>query len=275
MLDLIQIFAWPFVACLLILGIHCYLGLHIVSRGVIFVDLSLAQLATFGTSLALLFGYEIASNVAYLSGLLFTFIGAVIFSITRMRDEKIPQEAIIGIVYAVASAATILILSQAVHGYEKIKAMLDGGILYVNGNGVLKIFIIYAVIGVFHYIFRNRFLLISTNPAEARAKGIKIGFWDFLFYITFGIVVTTAVQVVGILMVFSYLIIPAVCAMFFTDRIILRLIIGWGIGIFASVAGLLLSYYGSCEGLPSGSSIVVAFGAVLIISVLIKGLLKR
>ena len=275
MSDLIQIFAWPFLACLIIIGIHCYLGLHIVSRGVIFVDLSLAQLAAFGSSLALLFGYEIGSNVAYFSGLLFTFIGAVIFSITRMRDEKIPQEAIIGIVYAVTSAATILILSQAVHGYEKIKAMLDGGILYINGNGVLKIFIIYAVIGVFHYLFRKRFLLISTNPSEARAKGMRISFWDFLFYITFGIVVTTAVQVVGILMVFSYLIIPAVCAMFFTDRIILRLIIGWGIGIFASVAGLLLSYYGSSEGLPSGSSIVVSFGAVLIISVLIKRLLKR
>jgi zinc/manganese transport system permease protein len=273
--DLIRILGYPFLACLVLMSIHCYLGLHIVTRGVIFVDLSLAQMAALGSSLALLLGYEIGDTQAYLGGLIFTFVGATLFALSRMRKEKIPQEAIIGIVYAVASAATILILSQSPHGTEHIKAMLDGGLLYVDGYGVLKILIVYIVIGIFHYLFRRQFMLISTNPAEALARGMKIRLWDFLFYITFGFVVTTAVQIVGVLLVFSYLIIPAVCAMFFTDRIIPRLIIGWGIGILASALGLLISYYGSSDGLPSGSSIVVSFGAVFIVAVLLRLLIKR
>jgi len=275
MQDLINILGYPFLACLVLSGIHCYLGLQIVTRGVIFVDLSLAQMAAFGSCLALLFGYEPGDTTAYFSGLLFTFIGATIFALSRMRDEKIPQEAIIGIVYAVASAATIMVLSQAAHGTEKIKAMLDGGLLYVDGHGVLRILGIYAVLGVFHYLFRRQFLLISTNPAEARARGMKIRLWDFLFYLTFGFVVTTAVQIVGVLLVFSYLIIPAVCAMFFTDRIIPRLMIGWGISIFASAAGLLVSYYGSSDGLPSGSSIVVVLGVVLILAAVLRLIMKQ
>lgn len=278
MLEIFEIFKWPFLACLILTGIHCYLGLHIVSRGVIFVDLSLAQMAAFGSSMALLFHYELGSTASYFFGLSFTFIGATVFSLSRMRDERIPQEAIIGIVYAVASAATILILSQAAHGFEKIKAMLDGGILYVDGYGVLKIFIIYAVIGLFHFLFRKQFLLISTNPAEARARGMKIQFWDFLFYMTFGLVVTSSVQIAGVLMVFSYLIIPAVCAMLFTDRIFPRLLMGWAIGTFTSAAGLLASYYvtiGETQGLPSGSSVVTTFGIVLIFAALLRLVMQK
>lgn len=278
MSEVFEIFKWPFLACLILTGIHCYLGLHIVSRGVIFVDLSLAQMAAFGSSLALLFECELGSSTSYFMGLAFTFVGAAIFSLSRMRDERIPQEAIIGIVYAVASAATILILSQAHHGFEKIKAMLDGGILYVDSNGTLKIFLIYAVIGLFHFIFRKQFLLISTNITEARSRGMKIRFWDFLFYITFGFVVTSSVQIAGVLMVFSYLVIPAVCAILFTDKILNRLIIGWTIGTLTSAIGLLASYYvtiGNTQGLPSGSSVVTTFGLVLILAVLLRLTIRR
>ena len=278
MLEVFEIFKWPFLACLILTGIHCYLGLHIVSRGVIFVDLSLAQMAAFGSSLALLFDCELGSSTSYFMGLAFTFVGAAIFSLSRMRDERVPQEAIIGIVYAVASAATILILSQAHHGFEKIKSMLDGGILYVDGHGVLKIFIIYAVIGLFHFIFRKQFLLISTNLSAARASGMKIRLWDFLFYMTFGFVVTSSVQIAGVLMVFSYLVIPAVCAILFTDKILPRLLIGWGIGTLASAIGLLASYYvtiGETQGLPSGSAVVTTFGIVLILAALLRLAVKK
>ena len=278
MVEVFDIFMWPFLACLVLTGIHCYLGLHIVSRGVIFLDLALAQMAAFGSCLALLFHSELGSTTSYVMVLSFTFVGAAVFSLSRMRDEKIPQEAIIGIAYAVASAATILILSQAAHGFEKIKAMLDGGILYVGGADVLKILIIYVLVGLFHFIFRKQFLLISTDPAGARARGMKIRFWDFLFYMTFGFVVTSSVQIAGVLMVFSYLVIPAVCAMLFTDRIGLRLIIGWGIGTFTSAAGLLASYYvtiGDTQGLPSGSSVVVAFGIVLILAAFLRLAMKK
>lgn len=266
MSELYEIFFYPFIACVLLTGIHCYLGLHIISRGVIFVDLSLAQLAVLGSSIVLLFGYDLDSSTAYFTGLLFTFMGAAIFSITRTKNEKIPQEAVIGIVYAVSSAAALLILSNAMHGYEKIKAMLDGSILLVGEKDILKIFIIYFGLGVFHFIFRRRFLAISIDPAGARASGMNIAFWDFLFYAAFGLVVTSSVQIAGILMVFSYLIVPAVCAMLFSDRVLPRLMIGWAIGILASAAGLAASYYvtiGDTPGLPTGSAIVVSFGVIL------------
>ncbi|MBI5359437.1 MAG: metal ABC transporter permease [Planctomycetes bacterium] len=273
MSELYEIFFYPFIACVLLTGIHCYLGLHILSRGVIFVDLSLAQMAALGSSVVLLFGYEPDSSTAYFGGLLFAFIGAAVFSITRTKNEKIPHEAIIGIVYAVSSAAALLILSNAMHGHEKIKAMLDGSILLTGKKDVLKILFIYLGLGIFHFIFRRKFLLISMDPAGARQCGMNIAFWDFLFYIAFGIVVTSSVQIAGILMVFSYLIIPAVCAMLFSDRVVPRLLIGWIIGVFTSAAGLIASYYvtiGDVPGLPTGSAIVVAFGIVLVVLAVAK-----
>jgi zinc/manganese transport system permease protein len=271
MLEMIPILQWAFLACLILVGIHCYLGLHVVSRGVIFVDLALAQIAALGSAVAVLFGYELGSQTAYLISLGFAFLGAAVFGISRAREEKIPQEAIIGIVFAVSSAAAILILDRAPHGGEAIKSMLVGGLLYVTGPHVLEIFLIYSAIGVFHYVFRKRFLLISTNVRDAYTRGWSVRWWDFLFYLTFGIIVTSSVQVGGVLLVFSYLIVPAVCAMLFADSIVKRLVIGWAIGLAVSVAGL---YFSALWDLPTGASIVTAFGLALVLSVLVRRLKK-
>jgi zinc/manganese transport system permease protein len=272
---MLEILAAPFVICLILTGIHCYLGLHVVTRGVIFVDLSLAQVAALGTTLALLAGYELGSSEAYISSLTLTFVGAGVFAITRMKKEKIPQEAIIGIVFAVSSAASILVLDRAPHGHEAIKAMLVGNVLYVTWQNVLETFLIYLVIGAFHYLLRDKFLLISTDIKSAQARGMAIQFWDFLFYVTFGFVVTSSVKVAGVLLVFSYLVVPAACAMLFTDRIGKRLLIGWGIGFITSVFGL---YFSATYDLPTGASIVTVFGLVLILSAIIRSVglkLKR
>ncbi|MFH1226630.1 MAG: metal ABC transporter permease [Planctomycetota bacterium] len=270
MWEMIPILQWAFLACLILAGIHCYLGLHIVSRGVIFVDIALAQMAALGSAFALLLGYELNSPVAWAISLAATFLGAGLFSLTRIREEKVPQEAIIGIVYAVGSAVTILILDRAPHGDEAIKSMLVGGLLYVTSSSVLKIFGIYLLIGIFHYIFRKKFLLISTDIKEAYAKGLAVRWWDFLFYMTFGIVVTISVQVAGVLLVFCYFIVPAVCAMLFTNRIMPRLIIGWVIGFLVSIIGL---YFSAVWDLPSGASIVAVSGIALIISALARRLI--
>jgi len=262
-MNIFTLMAAPFAACLVLTGIHCYLGLHVVMRGVIFVDLALAQIAAFGAVLMLLFGYELASSQAYIVSLLFTFLGAGIFAISRLREKVIPQEAIIGIVYAVFTAAAILVLNRAPHGHEALQTMLVGSILYVNWSAILKIFLIYLAVGVFHYIFRQRFFLISQNVDKARRRGVPVMFWDFLFYITFGLVVTSSVKIAGVLLVFSYLIVPATCAMILARGIVPRLIIGWIIGFLVSVLGLFFS--AKCD-LPTGASIVTCFGLALIIS---------
>lgn len=262
-MEMWTLMAAPFAACLVLTGIHCYLGLHVVMRGVIFVDLALAQIAAFGAVLTLLFGYELSSPQAYVVSLLFTFVGAGIFALSRLREKVIPQEAIIGIVYAVFSAAAILVLDRAPHGHEALQTMLVGSILYVNWSSVLKMFLIYLAVGVFHFIFRKRFFLISRDVGEARRKKIPVMFWDFLFYITFGFVVTSSVKIAGVLLVFSYLIVPAVCAMILARGALHRLIVGWIIGFLVSVLGLFFSVK---LDLPTGASVVTCFGLALVIS---------
>jgi zinc/manganese transport system permease protein len=265
LLDLLVV---PFVACLILTGIHCYLGIHIVSRGVIFVDLSLAQVAALGSAVALLAGYELNSTESYLISLGFTFLGAGVFALGQTRDKSVPQEAIIGIVYAVSSAAAILVLDRAPHGEEAIKAMLVGSILFATWRQIAEISIIYLAVAALHFVLRKKFLLISMNPDLARQSGLWIRFWDFIFYITFGFVVTSSVHIAGVLLVFSYLVVPAVCAMFFVRSVAHRLLIGWGLGFVASVLGL---YASAKWDFPTGASVVTMFGVVLIVCAAAKG----
>jgi len=211
MSDMLQLLLAPLAACLILTGIHCYLGLHVVTRGVIFVDLALAQIAVLGGTVALLCGYALGSAEAYVFSLVFTFIGAAIFALGRFRRESVPQEAIIGIVYAVCSALSILVLDRAPHGHEAIKTMLVGSVLFVTWGEVIKTGLIYAAVGLLHYVLRKKFFLISTDVDEARRRGLRIWLWDFVFYVTFGFVVTCSVRIAGVLLVFSYLVVPAVC----------------------------------------------------------------
>jgi zinc/manganese transport system permease protein len=260
-MEILQFLIWPFVASLILTGIHAYLGVHVVERGVIFVDLALAQIAALGATIAILIGMDPHGTGAYWLSLGFTFIGAAIFAFARTRRGHIPQEAFIGIAYAVASAAAILAMSKATGETEHLKDMLVGNILSVSRHDVMKTAVLYGVIGVFHYIFRRRFLLISTDPEQAEAQGISIRFWDFLFYASFGFVVTSSVAIAGVLLVFCYLIVPSVGAMLFADRVGRRLAIGWTMGTLVSALGTYLSYYWD---LPTGATIVCTFGAALV-----------
>jgi zinc/manganese transport system permease protein len=269
----LQFLAAPFVASLIIAGIHAYLGVHVVERGVIFVDLSLAQIAALGTTVAYLAGYDLHSGMAYVFSLGFTFLGAAIFAVSRVhRKTRIPQEAIIGIVYAVSAAVAILVMSKATQETEHLKEMLVGNILSVSWKELAKTAVLYALVGVFHFIFRRRFLQISMNEQEAERQGVNIRFWDFLFYMSFGFVVTSSVAIAGVLLVFCFLIVPSVTAMLFSERLGVRLAIGWTMGALVSAGGVGLSFI---LDLPTGATIVATFGGVLLLVAGARVLIRR
>src|SRR5512146_1434225 len=271
-MEILPFLLWPFMASLILTGIHAYLGVHVVERGVIFVDLALAQIAALGATVAILAGMDPHGLGAYWLSLAFTFVGAAVFAFARTRRGHIPQEAFIGIAYAVASAAAILAMSKATGETEHLKDMLVGNILAVSRGEVIRTAVLYGAIGLFHYIFRRKFLLISTNPRQAEAEGLSIGLWDFLFYASFGFVVTSSVAIAGVLLVFCYLIVPSVGAMLFADRIGPRLAIGWTMGTLVSALGVWLSVEAD---LPTGATIVCTFGGVLILMFIVSALLRR
>jgi zinc/manganese transport system permease protein len=274
-LDILQFLAAPFAASLILTGIHAYLGVHVIERGVIFVDLSLAQIAALGATIALLLpftGGDPHGPWTYWTSLAFTGVGAAIFSTIRVRRARIPQEAIIGICYAVASAATILAMSKATSESEHLKDMLVGNILAVSWPEVFKTALLYGAVGAFHYACRRQFLTISTDHARAEAEGLSIRLWDFLFYASFGFVVTSSVAIAGVLLVFCYLIVPSVAAMLYAESIGRRLAIGWTMGTVVSALGIYLSVK---LDLPTGATMVCTFGLVLILMAIFRPLVQK
>jgi zinc/manganese transport system permease protein len=258
------LFLPPLVACLIIVAIHSYLGLHVIAREVIFVDLSLAQMAALGGAVAILAGREPDSASTFLYALGFTTLGAAIFALTRTHERgRVPQEAIIGIVYVVASAAAILVADRTPRGGEAIKDILVGSLLWVTWPAIGRLAGIYAVVGLFHWLLRRRFLTISFHPKTAAARGWNVRWWDFLFYLSFGIVITFSVPIAGVLLVFSFLVVPAAVAFQFTRRPGALAVASWVAGVAASTAGLWLSFR---YDLPTGPLIVCAFGAVLLVA---------
>src|SRR3954470_7646330 len=263
-----------FAASLILAGIHAYLGVHVVERGVIFVDLSLAQIAALGATIALLMPFSNGdphAPMVYWISLAFTFLGAFIFSTIRSKRARIPHEAIIGICYAVASAASILAMSKATSESEHLKDMLVGNILAVSWDEVGKTAALYGAIGLFHYIFRRQFLAISMNHHAFEHEGRSVRFWDFLFYASFGFVVTSSVSIAGVLLVFCYLIVPSVAAMLYADSVGKRLAIGWTMGTIVSALGV---YFSLVLDLPTGATIVVTFGIVLAIMAAVRPLFR-
>ncbi len=262
---------WPIVACVLLPWLLVYLGLHVVQRGIIFIDIAMAQMASLGICLALLLRLDLQSSATFAIALGFTLIGAAVFSFTGKRTSEIPQEAVIGISYVVAAAAAVLMLSRAAEGDEQIKQMLVGNILLVTPMEVWKCFGLFSLVGILHFALRKNFLLVSYDRDRAYEAGLRVRWWDFLFYAAFGLVVTSFVRIAGVLLVFSYLIVPAVCGINLVGTLAKRLVIGWIIALIGGVAELFFSFYWD---LPSGAAIVCTFGALLIL-VSIAGLFRR
>ena len=275
----LSIMKWPLLACLLLPGMLVYLGLHIVRREVIFVDLALAQVAALGTCFCLVFGnhthvwhiplgFQTAAGPltmdlsdSYLWAVGFTLVGALVFAMTRgVGRGRVPQEALIGIIYVFAAAAAILLLSRSTEGNEELKRTLVGDLLVVGPGPVIKTFLMFLVVGTIHFLFRRHFLALSFEPEVAAADRLAHRWWDFLFYALFGIVVTSFVQIGGVLLTFSYLIVPAVCANLLARSLGAMLAIGWTVATVCGILGLAVSYN---FDLPTGAAIVCVLGAAL------------
>jgi zinc/manganese transport system permease protein len=263
---MIELLALPFLACLVLTGIHAYLGLHVLARGVIFVDLALAQVAALGLTVALLAGHPPASAAAYWYALAFAVGGGLVFALTRVRQAPIPQEAIIGVVYAVSAALTVLVVDRAPQGAEHIKQLLVGSILTVSGADVASLGGLYTAVGLVHWLARRPMLAISFGHPEG--GGRHVAAWDALFYASFALVVTSSVRLAGVLLVFAFLVVPAAIAALLARGTGARLALGWATGGVVSALGLIASYRWD---LPTGATVVAAFGAALALTAAGRG----
>ena len=258
-----EIMKWPLAACLVLPPLLVYLGLHVVEREVIFVDLALAQMATLGTCVSLIMGYHFDDRITFWLSLGVTFVAAALFSWSRTSERRpVPQEAIIGISFVVAAAGVILLLSRVQGGKEELEHLLTGDILNVTMSDVAKRVAVFVPLAVFYAAFHKRFALISSEPQQAFAQGMRVRLWDFLFYAAFAVVVVSFVRVAGVLLTFAYLIVPAVCAVTLTQRWLPRLVVGWVVAAISSLLGLWASYR---FDLPTGAAVVCACGLMLVI----------
>jgi len=267
-----EVMMWPVVACVLLPGLLVYLGLHVVRRGIIFIDIAMAQMASLGVCFAVMKHLDPAGPMTFWISLGFTVLAAALFAFTGKGGGEVPQEAIIGIAYVVAAAASVILLSFSAEGDEQIKNMLVGNILLVTKEEIFRTLALFAGVGIFHWLARKKFMLLSFSPQEAAAGGMWVKGWDFLFYATFGLVVTSFVQIVGVLLVFTYLIVPAVCGILIARRFGARLAVGIGLSLVGGVGGLMISFY---QDLPSGAAIVCVFGALLVLAGVVSAILKR
>ncbi len=255
MTDAIALLWQPFLVALCLIGIHTYFGIQVLARNVIFVDLALAQIAALGTTMAFMLGHSTQGSATYLYSLAFTLLAAFLLAFTRDWSRRIPQEALIGVIYVVAAAAAILLIDRAPQGAEHLKQILTGNILVTGLAEAATIVPIYLAIGLLHWALRDRL-----------AGGEGSWLWEFVFYATFGVVVTSSVALAGVLLVFSFLIMPAAVGVLFADTFPRQLAIGWAVGTLASAAGLAASFGGD---LPTGAAMVCTFGATLALAGLI------
>lgn len=266
----VQILLPAFLACLVLAPLLSYLGMHVLARGVIFIDIALAQLAALGAAVGSYFGVEPQTQASYFWSFGFAVAGAAVMAGARELGDRVPQEALIGIVYAVASAVTVLVANALPHGDEEIKTALVGNLLTATYAEVAVVAVVALVVAAVHLALRRRFLTLSFAPERAAAAGWRAGWWEFALYVTFGLVITGAVQVLGVLLVFSFLIVPAAFSALFSNRLRTRLAIAWLLGPLVSLVGLVISFR---YDLPTGATIVVVFGAALVPAIAVVALL--
>lgn len=247
-------------ACVVLAGIHCYLGLHVVARQIFFADLALAQMAALGGAIGLVRGSDLGTLPSYAWSFLMTLAGAAVFAWTRRLERRVSPEAVIGLTYVVAVALTLLVMDRAPEGPDQLKVLLVGSLLLTDWATIGMAAGLYAALGLFFWWFRKTFELISFDPDRARRKGIAVHRWDFVFFAIFGLVVTSSVRIAGVMVVFTLLVAPAVVAAALTREPGKRLLLGWLVGVVLAAAGVLLSY---AADLSTGSAVVATFGGVL------------
>ena len=276
MWEAVQFLFPSFIACLTILGILGYLGIHVLEREIIFIDIALAQIAVTGSTLAfILFRQQMTEENNYilrLFAICFTLIAAAFFSYVSKRVSQISQETVIGVSYAVAAAATLFLLATAAGSDVHMEEMLTGSILWAGWPDIIHCAVVFAAAGIFQYIFSKKFIRISSDYEGAEKYGLNVMWWDFLFYASMGIVITYTVEIAGVLLTFSFLIITATFASLFAQTMRNRLLIAWIFGAFASLCGLIFSfrYDFSC-----GPSIISFLGLFLIIASILRNVAMK
>ena len=246
------VFLWPaFLVSICLVGIHAYFGIQVLARKVIFVDLALAQIAALGAMVAFMLGHPAQSPASYAYSLAFTLLASVLLAFTRTWATRVPQEALIGVIYVVAAAVSILLIDRAPQGAEHLKQILTGNILFAGTGELYAIVPLYAAVGLLHFLWRRQM-------TGAGALG-----WEFLFFATFGLVVTSSVAIAGVLLVFSFLIVPAAIGVIFARSLAIQLAIGWAVGTTTSAIGLAASF---AFDLPTGATMVCTFGGALALS---------
>lgn len=273
MFDALQLpfLQWAALAALVLAGIHAYLGFHIVRRGVLFVDLALAQMAALGVSVAVVLGHEHDEVGSYLLAFGMTVLGAALFAWLRGRAKHAPLEAFIGIVFATAQALAFLLLEKTPSGPEHLKETLVGSLFTVEPRHIAVVAGLYALVALVHVFLRKPFFEITNDAEAAVARGRHLFLWDFLFYVTFGVVVTSAVQIAGVLLVFGFLVIPAVAGVMTSSRTGVALAVGWAFAIVGSVLGLVMSV---SFDMPAAPSILVTLAGLLVLQGVVQGVTR-
>jgi zinc/manganese transport system permease protein len=256
MMAVIEFLAAPFVLAVLLVGIHAYLGLHVLEREVIFVDISLSQVAALGAALSLFVAHEPGEWLSMLFSLALCLLVALALAFLQHVETKVSQEALIGMTYALASGSLILVMDRLPHGAEHLKEALVGNILFVTWPQVIETAVVYAVVGFLHFLFRKQFWAASRKQS-------KSFLWDFLFYLLFGVVITMSTRHAGVLVVFSILVAPAALACLWKTSVARRLALAWVAGLFGILIAFLLSYW---LDLPAGAGIVVTLTAGFFLS---------
>ena len=268
MLEIIGIQGLPFLACLVMLAILGYIGIHVLKREIIFVDIALAQIAAVGAIAAhVIFHLHGHSLYAHALAMASTFIAAAFFAIVRRRVVQIPLEAVIGVSYAVSAAAALFLVGVAPGGHVHIQEMLAGSILWATWSEIVWSACVFAAVGLCFFLFRKPFRMISDNYEDAVAGGYNTLGWDFLFYALVGVVITMAVRIAGVVVVFTFLIMPATLSAVFASGWTGRLLVAWGTGAVSSALGLL---FADRYDFSVGPSIALFLGVALIVVSLLR-----
>ncbi|MGP0564540.1 MULTISPECIES: metal ABC transporter permease [unclassified Nitrospina] len=252
--------AAPAAGCIILALVFTYFGLHVLKREVIFVDLSLAQLAALGATLGFALEWDAHSWGAQGLSLLFILLGALFFALVEYRFPEVSQEAVIGIVYVVGASLAIIIADRAPHAAEHIQYMLNGSILWITWTGVVSLTATAGIVGLLAWKWRKS---IETwfDRKTADAGSYRRALWDFVFYALLGLVIAVSIKTAGIFLVFTLLIIPAVCATLFANTLYRQFVLGSVIGVVGSLAGLALSF---SLDVPTGAMIVATFGVLFV-----------
>ena len=258
----------PAAGCIILSIIFTYFGCHVLKREIVFVDLSMAQLAALGATVAFIMEIELDTPESLAISILFVLVGGAFFTWTRSFTHRVPQEAVIGIVYIVAASAALLLSSFSVHGDEHLKTMLSGSILWITWKEVIRQFAVSAIVAVLLGIYHKKIEEQSLSYRSLRTTGISSFWkWDFLFYVLLGMVIVFFIKTAGIFTIFTFLIIPATCAALFVDHLFKQFVVGSILAIAVSLIGLTLSFY---LDLPTGATLVCSFGATFLIALILS-----